>query len=166
MGFAVGSVVTIYAMSAYKRWLEVNYNKKVENTFEEILNDSAHLSFLKRINSQVYLKYRDWEVLYHLERKVINIFKGEDCLATSSQISKSKVIKKFIKLIENKWSYDIQNIVTIDNIKYSANLVKGYSTETIIEDPMDLDDILDKINKVGLNNLTKEEKEFLNNSYK
>jgi Golgi nucleoside diphosphatase len=31
---------------------------------------------------------------------------------------------------------------------------------------MDLDDILDKINKVGLNNLTKEEKEFLNNSYK
>ena len=65
----------------------------------------------------------------------------------------------------DKRTYNLMNFMidmTIDNLKL---LKKNKEDVVNLEETMDfnIDDILDKINKIGYPNLTDKEKEFLNN---
>jgi len=97
-----------------------------------------------------------------VDRDTLSIFEnlGENfstnCLVTSSYINDSDVIRNLKRLIFEKWGRDINNVVTIDGVVYSRNI---NDNEIILS----IDDILDRINDFGFDNLTDSEKEFLKN---
>ena len=166
------------------------YNKKVKNYYSYIkeykqyifrLNDNKTI-FLKRINSSVYIEYGIEKCLIlnlnnnkfsfidnKINKKVnsINIFPFN----LLNKFLSEKTFKKHEKLINNiiyyngnlldKKSYNlIMGIVeiTTDLIKKNQEVENNKEIKDF-----DIDDILDKINKVGYDKLTTEEKQFLKN---
>ncbi len=129
------------------------------------------------------------DLLYFLDKKDIAIFKGEKCIMTSNDISKdllSEIIENINKVHYHKITDVVEVLgfifyredfeknfnVDIKEIKERADhIMKSMSeNESDIEkiinnnnNKLDIDEVLDKINKVGIENLTKEELEFLNN---
>lgn len=159
-------------------------NKKIlrgiENEFKNILDNFSKVSFLKRINQYVYFNFEKYELIYTLDSKEIHIFQNEKCIYTSNQILGNIIIKNLESKILEKWNKDINDVVEINNAIISVNLMKkefrslGVNEEEIEfilsekkeetqKNEYNLDDVLDKINQVGYNNLTEEEKEFLKN---
>lgn len=148
---------------------------KVEEQFKYILDNFSRVLFNKRINQYVYLKFDDHELIYILDTKEIHIFNKEKCIYTSNQILGSKVISNLESEIVKRWGIDINNVISINNSIVSVNLVKtelkklgtnDYDLDTLLSSykvEYNLDDILDKINQIGYDNLTNEEKEFLKN---
>ena len=166
------------------------YNKKVKNYYSYIkeykqyifrLNDNKTI-FLKRINSSVYIEYGIEKCLIlnlnnnkfsfidnKINKKInsINIFPFN----LLNKFLSEKTFKKHEKLINNiiyyngnlldKKSYNlIMGIVeiTTDLIKKNQEVENNKEIKDF-----DIDDILDKINKVGYDKLTIEEKQFLKN---
>jgi hypothetical protein len=154
--------------------------KSIESVFTNILNNFSKVSFNKRINQYVYLKFGNYELIYMLDTKEIHIFENEKCVYTSTQILGSEVINKLENRILEKWNNDINDVININNAIISVNTMKrefrnlGVNDEDInyilsqrkeIEEEIvyNLDEILDKINQVGYDKLSNEEKEFLKN---
>ncbi len=154
------------------------YNKSIENMFYTVLFNFDKLVSTKRINNYAYFKYENWEIIYQLSNKSIHLFDKEQCLATSNQLKKSNVIDRLLSNIDISWGKEIHNTVIIDDNEVSINFIEDQRKKTITDPVLDriekenkvsyftIDDILDKINKVGYNNLTNEEKDFLNNASK
>lgn len=108
-----------------------------------------------------------------LDKKEIAIFKGNDCLYTSILIE-NDIIDKISIGIWGKFSNQINDIVFLSNNAFDKKtfiILSGLNqnidlnTGEIIDEysQYNLDDILDKINRVGYNNLTDGEKNFLKN---
>jgi hypothetical protein len=129
------------------------------------------------------------DVVYFLDKKDIVIFKNEKCILTSDSVE-STLLNQIMDDIYRVHGYRIEDVVQILGLTFSRedfeksfgisvqelrertdNMMKSMSEDTsdiqnIINKnniKLDIDDILDKINKVGIENLTEEEKEFLNN---
>ena len=106
----------------------------------------------------------------------------EDNIYTFLAIAKPEEVKRYLSVLsENLVKYEITDI--------SENILKGKFNINLIESPkvnpidsmrfsffiddlddwiynnLDIDTILDRISQVGLDSLTKIEKEFLNNNY-
>jgi hypothetical protein len=108
------------------------------------------------------------------------IFKDGKCIYTSNPID-SDLVNEISKEIELKHNKDINDVVDIlgfvfskedfeksFNIKEIRNVIK--KEESDIDEIVkknkkrfNIDEILDKISKIGIDNLTEEEKQFLNN---
>lgn len=129
------------------------------------------------------------DVVYLLDKKDIVIFKNEKCILTSDSVD-SVILNQIMDDIYRVHGHRIEDVVQILGLTFSRedfeksfgisvhelrertdNMMKSMSEDTsdiqkIINKnntKLDIDDILDKINKVGIENLTEEEKEFLNN---
>ena len=131
------------------------------------------------------------DVVYFLDKdeNQINIFKNEKCIMTSDLVDKD-LLKSIVESINKVHYHRINDVVEILGLVFyredfeksfgisfqemkerSMNMMKSMSEDQsdiqkIINknnNKLDIDDILDKINKVGIENLTEEEKEFLNN---
>ena len=168
-GLYIGVQIVMYV----KNKADKDYKIGIESYFSTILLNLNEVSFSKRIAKLVYLRYKDWDIIFTLDKQTLNIFKGDDCVASSNQVGNSQVVLDIIKKIKSKWSSDINDIVIINDVEYSTKYIneyreKNYPTDPILskiesETHFDIDDILDKINKVGYNNLTESELEFLKN---
>jgi hypothetical protein len=148
--------------------------------------------FLKRVEDKAYIEYGIEKVfIYNVKKNIFLLLdKNNDIRMLSKRkkfffILNMIIIKKFLK----KYKSEIDNCVeykgslldrrthelmqfmikiTLDSLKDKKNKNKP---ENSITKPIDLDkninlnidDILDKINKIGYLNLTDKEKEFLNN---
>ena len=108
------------------------------------------------------------------------IFKDGKCIYTSNPID-SDLVNEISKEIELKHNKDINDVIDIlgfvfsredfeksFNIKEIRNVIK--KEESDIDEIVkknkkrfNIDEILDKISKIGIDNLTEEEKQFLNN---
>ena len=108
------------------------------------------------------------------------IFKDGKCIYTSNLID-SDLVNEISKEIELKHNKDINDVIDIlglvfsredfeksFNIKEIRNVIK--KEESDIDEIVkknkkrfNIDEILDKISKIGIDNLTEEEKQFLNN---
>lgn len=132
------------------------------------------------------------DVVLFLDKRDISIFKENRCILTSDLVEES-LLKELIESLEkvhyhkiidtveilgmvfSREDFEKQFNVNFDEIKEKTNRMmdamrnggeEKSDIDKIIsknESKLDIDDILDKINKVGIENLTKEEKEFLNN---
>ena len=171
ISFAFGISSVLFFQS-----LEVNKLKKgVVDMFSKILKDKGKLKFIKRINKHVYFKYKNWDVIYVIDNSDINIFEKEECIATSTQILNNSVILELQSFIKKRWSKHYNNTVTVDNNIFSMNFIEEQRRkyESQWSDPLlsqlekdedeniGIDDLLDKINKIGFNNLTEKEIELL-----
>jgi hypothetical protein len=163
--------------------------KDLNDQFNQVLSNlnTNKAKFVNRINQAVYFKtklkdYGSVEIIYMIDKKDIVIFKKDKCLF-SSQIADKETISSIVDLIEKKYNTKINDIVNILGNIYSREFfekkfnVKVDNNMTIhnLNEPesdiskltkgkgpkFNMDDILDKINKVGIVNLTEEEKKFL-----
>lgn len=176
-GIVIGFYLGLFSSIIVKNKNLKEYQNKIEGMFSSILDNFSNLKFSRRINRYAYFIYQDWEIIYQLDNKTIHIFSKEECLATSKQLDESKTILNLISEIENKWSIDMNNTIVVDNNILSMNYFEEQRNKVIsnqFSDPMlnpkkeeyipSIDDILDKINKVGFINLSDEEKNILRNS--
>lgn len=166
-------------------------NDQYERVYQNVINKKSR--FKTRVNNTVYIgtKLPDYgrvTIVYFLDKNDIAIFKEDKCIITSDSISK-ELVDKIIKEINYRHGYRIDDIVEVLGLVfYRPDFEKSFNVnfQDIKERAMrmgkemsemsdidkiqkrnkvrfDIDEILDKINKVGIENLTNEEKEFLNN---
>jgi hypothetical protein len=166
-------------------------NSQYEKVYQNIINKKSR--FKTRVNNTVYIgtKLPDYgrvTIVYLLDKNDIVIFKDDKCIITSDSVSKD-IVNNIIKEINYRHGFRIDDIVEVLGlIFYRPDFEKNFNVnfQEIKERAMrmsremsdlsdidkiykknnvsfDIDEILDKINKVGIENLTNEEKEFLNN---
>jgi hypothetical protein len=165
----------------FKEILEKVNNKK--SRFKTRINNTIYIG----VKLEDYGKV---DIIYLSDKKEnqLNIFKGDKLIMTSDLVDKvllDEIISSINKVHYNK-IVDVVDIlglvfyredfersfgVSLQELKdNSMNMMKPINEEQsdiqkIINNnnnKLDIDDILDRINKVGIKNLTEEEKEFLN----
>lgn len=131
------------------------------------------------------------DIVYFLDKKEnqLNIFKGDKLIMTSDLVDEN-LLNEIIDSINRVHYHRIVDVVEILGLVFyredfersfgvsfkelkekSMNMMKSMNEDQsdiqkIINKnnaKLDIDDILDKISRVGIENLTEEEKEFLNN---
>ena len=174
-----------------KNKLILDKNKQFKQILEKV--NTKRSRFKTRINNTVYIgvKLQDYgrvDIVYFLDKNnnKINIFK-EDKLIITSDLVDEDLLNKIIISINKTHYHKINDIVEILGLvfyredfersfgvniqelkqRYMSSMSEEQSDiDKIINNnkyQLDIDDILDRINKVGIENLTKEEKDFLNN---
>jgi len=136
--------------------------------------------------------YGKVDVVYFLDKKEnqLNIFKADKLIITSDLVSQDLIneiadsinkvhyhrivdVVEILGLIfyreefEKSFGISVQDLKQrTENMMRSINNDDTSDVEKIVNKnnrKIDIDEVLDKINKVGIENLTEEEKEFLNN---
>jgi len=188
----LGVVIGYYLFSWSVSLRQKKYQKTIEDFYLDILKNILLIRFIKRINQMAFFKYKDYEVIYNLNNSTVNVFKGDECIQTSSSIS-DKLRTDIINEIKRLWGNEILNVIEVNGCLYSVNIVQeemnrvssqifnmlkqqgnsnlsefnlsdlGFKPDNNI-DQYSVDDLLDKINKEGINKLTKEELDFLKKS--
>ena len=165
----------------------------IKNQFLQLLNNikSKKSKFKSRVNQTVYISstltdYGNIELVYLMNKEDVAIFKDNKCIYTSVGLD-SEVKKNLISTINSVYNNDINNVVEVMGFVFSVNEfertfnvsvkdlqkqqknivdMQKSDVDKIVENnskKLTLDDILDKISKVGFDNLTDDEKNFLNN---
>jgi hypothetical protein len=166
------------------------------NQFVEVFNNikKGHAVFVSRVNQTVMIdtKLKDSVVnlVYLMDKRIVCIFKESKCIYTS-EILTSDFNNEIITKIHEQYGKEIEDVVEIlgvtisreelenklkDFEKFNPNLdltalnKKDFSdVEKIIEENeerFDVDSILDKIGRVGMEKITQEELEFLKSQSK
>lgn len=166
------------------------------NQFTEIFNNlkKGHAVFISRVNQTVMIdtKLKDSvvNIVYLMDKRIVCIFKESKCIYTS-EILTSDFNNEIITKIHEQYGKEIEDVVEIlgvtisreelenklkDFEKFNPNMdlttlnKKDFSeVEKIIEENeerFDVDSILDKIGRVGMEKITQEELEFLKNQSK
>jgi hypothetical protein len=164
-----------------------NKNKKFEEILNNLKSTPVSAKFNNRLNTAVYIETNLTEkgkvdLIYFIDKNDIAVFKDDDCLYTSEDVDK-KIIDEIIVSIIKRFDNEINDVVSVLGITFSRKDFEktfGVKTEDIkkllnfqqneseidkiyFENEMkyDIDEILDRINIVGIHNLTKSELEFL-----
>ena len=187
-GFYIRHLMGKYADSVRRN----NLIRDINNQFKEVLSNilSSNSIFKNRVNNTVYINtklkdYDDVNVIYLMDRKDIAIFKDGKCIYTSEMVEKD-TIKSITTAIDKKFEDKINDVVEVLGFVFSRedfertfkikveDLTNPEKMKMMDESDIDkivrendskfsIDDILDKINKVGIDNLTEDEKKFLQN---
>ena len=164
--------------------------KKVNDIYSKLLDNvyGKKTIFTSRINNTVSLETLiDGEgkvnVMYMMDKKDIAIFKNDNCIYTSNLV-KPDLLDEIITAIDIYHKDKIVDTINMMGLIFSReeferkfnlkveDLKKGmyapmevYDIDKMIEDEIDfdIDYILDRISEVGIENLTPDEKEFLDN---
>jgi hypothetical protein len=173
--------------------LILDKNKQFKQILEKINSKRSRFKTRINNTVYIGVKLEDYgrvDVVYFLDKKKdqLNIFKGEKLILTSDSVSED-ILNEIMISINRVHYYKIIDVVEILGLVfYRPDFEKNFNVnfEEIKERAMrlskdmgdlsdidkiykknkvmfDIDEILDKINKVGIENLTNEEKEFLNN---
>lgn len=151
--------------------------------------------FVSRVNHTVMLdtRLKDYNVVnvvYLMDKSIVCIFKENKCIYTSEKLDK-RLSESLIENINEQYRSQINDVVEVLGVTISReelesklkdfekthpnidmtslNRQEPTELEKIVEENeerFDVDDILDKINKVGMERITKEELEFLKSQSK
>lgn len=188
--FILGYLFSSFVRKGKDKILDNETTKKVNDVYSILLDNvySDKTLFLNRINNTVSLETLiDGEgkvtIMYMMDKKDIAIFKNDKCIYTSELLSKD-TLDEIITAIDIYHKDKILDTVNMMGLIFSRedfekkfnlkveDLKKGIyapismefnnfdSEEEVI---YDIDYILDRINVVGIDNLTPDEKKFLNN---
>jgi hypothetical protein len=164
----------------------------INNQFKQVLNNisSGTSKFKSRVNTTVHIEstltdHGNIDIIYLLDKNDIAIFQGTKCLYTSDKVEKS-VVQNITHTIDVLYKKEISEVVNFLGLnlskqeferqfKLDVNEIQNmFKTENkdiseinkIIDDnktKFDVDEILDKISKFGINALTPDERNFLDN---
>jgi hypothetical protein len=164
--------------------------KDVNDHYLSILNNinNKKTKFKSRVNNTIYIgtKLPDLgkvEVVYLLDKGDVVVFKDKRCILTSElvDINTLEQISNSINMVHYD---DINDVIEImgmlfsradfektfnlnfEDMKNKMNMSSGSDIDRIIEEneyKFDIDSILDRISEVGIENLSPEEKKFLDN---
>lgn len=176
------SITTIRSLKKKKE----DKNSKFIEILENLKSNPTKAEFKRRVNGDIYIQteiseHNKVDLIYSSDKDDIAIFKNNDCLFTSDDIER-KTIDEIIKAITLKFETQINDVVSVLGIIFSREEFErtfGVKFEDLKklnfnqseseidkiyfdnEVKFDVDEILDRINIVGINNLTKAELEFL-----
>jgi hypothetical protein len=172
IGIALGSFFTFIFLLIMSKRNEKKIIKEYNSFYESVYNrlTQNEVIFISRINNTVHLNTDlngEIQIMYFLDRQDVSIFQDGVCIYTSSLVKKD-LIERILKSIWSKFSNQINDVVQISNNTFDKKTFSALSNISIVQDDevdldLDLDDILDRINEVGYNNLTDLEKQFLKN---
>jgi hypothetical protein len=192
LGMAAGVKLSelIYKMRLKKE--EGDILKDRTKQFNEILTkvSTGKSRFKTRVNQTSYISVKLTDhgkvnVVYLMDKKDVAIFKEDKCLYTSDLID-DNLISDIIAAIENRHGWRIADVVNVLGFVFyredfeksfgmrfediSSSLGMKPQSESEIdnivnknETKFDIDEVLDKIGKLGIEMLSKEEREFLDN---
>jgi hypothetical protein len=162
-------------------------NSKFKQVLDNIKSNKA--LFKSRVNHTIYIStsiidYGLIDIVYLIDKKDIALFKNDNCIYTT-HVTDKKIIDDIILSIRTKFNSQINDVVqvmgitiskeefeksfnvNISDIKKQQKMIQNEQKsdiEKIIENnnkKLSIDDILDKIGKIGYDNLSPNEKEFL-----
>lgn len=167
--------------------------KDMSKQFEEILVNikKGHAVFISRVNQTVMLdtKLKDYNIVnivYLMDKSIVCIFKENKCIYTSETIDKN-LNESIINKIHEQYGKQIDDVVEVlgvtisreelesklkdfekinPNLDFNIPNKEVTEIEKIVEENnerFDVDTILDKISKVGMEKISKEELDFLKN---
>jgi hypothetical protein len=157
-----------------------------ESQFDAVLKNADKISFSRRVGDMVFMDYLELSLIMNLKSETLYIFKGEECVVTSSSIQDSGTVKQLRAFVWSRFGQQINDFVMVNGVAYSRQMIDFYTTylqsstsglrehlekmraaakdsdeEQTPTQVMDLDAILDKISTHGIKSLSKEELEFL-----
>ncbi len=165
----------------------------INSQYSQLLNNitTGFSRFKSRVNSTVHIEstlndHGNIDIIYLLDKNDVAIFQGNKCLYTSDKADKH-VISDITKAINHLYKKEITEVIDFFGLVLSKQefekqfsfdpneilkLVKNSSNQDISEmdkiidenkSKFDVDEILDKISKFGINALTPDERNFLDN---
>jgi len=171
---------------------ERNYKKEINDIFQGILDNiyTHKTSFNSRINNTVSVMTElenlgSINIVYLMDRKDIAVFKGDKCIYTSDSAEK-ELVEEIIMGVEIFYKHEINDVVNVMGMVFSRDefekkfgvkvddIKKGtFGSKEELSDvekikkrnefKFNIDEILDRISSVGIENLTPEERNFLDN---
>lgn len=165
------------------------YKKEINKIFQNILDNiyASKTTFGSRVNNNVTIttdlpNVGVVNILYLMDKKDIAIFKGDSCIHTSDSVNE-ELIGDISLGIDIFYKSEISDVVNALGMTFSRNEFEsrfGVKVEDVkngmfknLSDidkikkqnqfKFDIDEILDRINSFGIENLTDAEKEFLDN---
>jgi hypothetical protein len=172
--------------------LILDRNKQFKEILEKINTKKSRFKTRVNNTVYIGVKLEDHgrvTVVYFLDKKEnqLNIFKDDKLIMTCDLVDE-ELLGEIISSINRVHYHRIIDIVDIlglvfyredfeksfgisfKELKEKSNMMRAMNEESDVQkiinknsNNLDIDDILDKINKVGIENLTEEEKKFLNN---
>jgi len=138
------------------------------NSFKFINRYNDHLTF--RVTTKSLGKVT---LIMVMSRRDISIFQKNECIYTS-QHADSNLIKSIVDNIESTYDSQIKDCFQIMGNVIDKTSIRRMNPDADFPEAFpkpempifNIDDILDRINEVGIQNLTPEEKEFLQNYQK
>ena len=190
--FALGYLFNNLLRKILDFYNEKNYKKEINDIFQCILDNiyTHKTSFNSRINNTVSVmteldELGSINIVYLMDRKDIAVFKGDKCIYTSDSAEK-KLVEEIIMGVEIFYKHEINDVVNVMGMVFSRDEFEkkfGVKVEDIKksqfgqreelsdiekikkrnEVKFNIDEILDRISSVGIENLTPEERNFLDN---
>jgi len=172
--------------------LILDRNKQFKEILEKINTKKSRFKTRVNNTVYIGVKLEDHgrvTIVYFLDKKEnqLNIFKDDKLIMTCDLVDE-ELLGEIISSINRVHYHRIIDIVDIlglvfyredfeksfgisfKELKEKSNMMRAMNEESDVQkiinknsNNLDIDDILDKINKVGIENLTEEEKKFLNN---
>lgn len=185
-GIAIGGML----QKSIIKWVEnKKKNTLIESITEQFKQIQLNITrgkseFKNRVNNTVFIKssleeHGEVDVVYMMDTKDIAIFQFDKCIYTSVSIEKN-VVDDIAFVIEKRFDKQINDVVEVLGFKfYRPDFEKTFNIdseqlksmkpptsdiEKIQEEndsKFDIDDILDKIGKKGMDSLSTKEKLFL-----
>jgi hypothetical protein len=190
MGVYIGVFFNRWSTKLSLKIEKMKLVKDVNDHYLSILNNinNKKTKFKSRVNNTIYIgtKLPDLgkvEVVYLLDKGDVVVFKDKRCILTSElvDINTLEQISNSINMVHYD---DINDVIEImgmlfsradfektfnlnfEDMKNKMNMSSGSDIDRIIEEneyKFDIDSILDRISEVGIENLSPEEKKFLDN---
>jgi len=189
--FCLGYVFSNFIRKVMEKIADDESSKKVNDVYSNLLNNvhGDKTIFTSRINNTVSLEtLLDGEgkvnVMYMMDKKDIAIFKNDNCIYTSNLVKpdlldeiitaidiyhKSKIVDtvNMMGLIFSREEFEKKFNIRVEDMKKGMYApMEVYDIDKMINEDdidFDIDYILDRISEVGIENLTPDEKEFLDN---
>lgn len=183
----VRKIVDKYNISKYNDEVNGIFSNILDNLY------TNKTQFQNRINNTVSITTNignigDINIIYLMDKKDVAIFKNERCIYTSDSVDKD-ILDEILVTIEIYYKSEMNDVVNLLGMVFSRedfenkfnikvedikkgmfgpgfNVGEQSDIDKIVKrnkSKFNIDDILDRISSVGIENLTEEEKKFLDN---
>lgn len=189
LGLSTGVMfsITFNYILAYLKTRKIRQGNNL--VFKQILTNlqNGKGKFVNRINNTVQIDTKiksegKISMIFFIDKNELSLFKDGTCVYTHVNVDED-IINSIIQMIWSRFSERIGDVVQLyNNVMDRKSFMKLVSqaktevqiinldengnmmeSETEIQIPLTLDDILDKINQVGYDGLSQNEKDFLKN---
>ena len=142
-----------------------DYNKYVKPLDTFIETPLSRLTFIQRFNNFFSLKLGEYIIYGNLDKKEITIFIGDKAWLVTTDLNKRRMDYIYNRLCDGFHNDIFVNITKLNENIISNNLMsidkEGDSVIETYDEVPTVDEILDKISEMGIENLTKQEKDIL-----
>ena len=190
ISFIFGCLVTLLVVKLLNYLSIHNRKKDIILKFQQINHNikSGLSKYKTRIKNTVMIETTLTDigtvsVIFFMDKNEISVFKQDKCLFSSTEFLEKKITQEIVNSINSKYIKQINDVIEVMGVTLSREdfekslnnqiqYIKKHLQENInitefqenqdFESKFNVDEILDKINKTGIESLSKQELEFLN----